>query len=176
MLNNYRAATPAVGACSACKLVFFYSGAGEACLGCGRPPDLILPLTPRTPIATTPNLAPPAPVPERVEPIYFAVKCPHCDNDVHLHITEREISVVSPSLPPPAEEVVVEPPLPSATAPPPGPTLPPWAMTETVGKEQSAGVAEPAPLGSATEVPGPGSQGPGSVGERPAPATMEQVP
>lgn len=75
------------------------------CLVCGGPPThaLALPVYGETsaPAVEAPSGAE-AP-PEEI--ITINVKCPHCDGDVTLAVTEESIAVVSPPIPAPAEEV-----------------------------------------------------------------------
>jgi hypothetical protein len=104
MVNASTPNAPAIGGCLRCHQIFLITDSSAACLICGRPPDLSLPFGRFVPVGEDVELVPAAPAEEPEAPILIAVKCPHCDNDVQLSITDTEISVVSPSPGPPADE------------------------------------------------------------------------
>jgi len=132
MVNQATPSAPAVGGCLRCHQLFLIIDSAATCLICGRPPDLTLPFGP-FPAAGLGVLLGPSPAAEEPEaPILIAVKCPHCDNDVQLSITDTEIAVVSPAPLLPAEEAGPEPPPPTEPAPPPAATTPAPAMAHDV--------------------------------------------
>ena len=174
MVNDLIGPTPAIGGCLQCHQLFLITDTSATCLICGRPPDVWLSFGHLVPVGEDVELAPAAPAGEPEPPILIAVKCPHCDNDVQLSITDTEISVVPPPFAPPADEAAAtESPLPAA-APQPEETPPAPAMAQDVfGKpvegppvslprvESTAGQTA-APVGE-----GQGAAAPGGASEEP---------
>lgn len=144
---------PAIGGCLRCHQIFLITDSSAACLICGRPPDLSLPFGQFVPVGEDVDLVPAAPAEEPAAPILIAVKCPHCDNDVQLAITDTEISVVPPPAAPPVEEAAAEfTPL-SAAASSPEPTPPPPAMAQDVFGNPIEGPPPPAETPAPEEQP-----------------------
>lgn len=105
MVNESTPNAPAIGGCLRCHQLFLITDSSATCLICGRPPDLSLPFGRFVTAGEDVELVPATSAEEPEAPILIAVKCPHCDNDVQLSITDTEISVVPPSPGPPADEV-----------------------------------------------------------------------
>jgi hypothetical protein len=104
MVNASTPNAPAIGGCLRCNQLFLITDSSAACIICGRPPDLSLSFGRFVPAGEDVELVPAGPAEETEAPILISVKCPHCDNDVQLSITDAEISVVPPSPGPPADE------------------------------------------------------------------------
>jgi hypothetical protein len=173
MVNDPTYSPYAVGACLGCRQLFLVVDSGSACQFCGRPPDRTLAFPSLEPVGDDVQVVPPAPAEELLAVIPYTIKCPHCDNDVDLLITDTEISVLPPPAAPPADEAAAtEAPLPAA-APQPADTPPPPAMAQDVFGKPIEGPPEPAPTESTAETPGVAAQASGSVGEGPAPASEE---
>jgi len=127
MVSSSTPNVPAIGGCLRCHQIFLITDASSVCLICGRPPDLTLPFGPIMAAVESLELGLAASAEEPEAPILIAVKCPHCDNDVQLSITDTEISVVPPPPAPPVEEAAPEVLPNSEAAPSPVETPPPPA-------------------------------------------------
>lgn len=110
----------AIGACLSCRSLFLVTYDTPNCLLCGRLPAFTLPFATahpepvEGPETVLEGLPPPAPV------ATWTISCPHCEGDIEVEVTEGEISVRAPFLPPaPPEEPQPEP-APVAPWPPEG--------------------------------------------------------
>jgi hypothetical protein len=132
MVNDVTPTVPAIGACLQCNQVFLVTDTHSSCLYCGKAPSLTLPFGLGHYIDAAVQATVDTESQEPAKPILIGVTCSHCQQTIHLAITDTEIAVVPPPPAPPAEEAVAEVPAPSAAAPPPDePELAP-AMAQDV--------------------------------------------
>lgn len=105
----------AIGGCFQCMNLTLLTADRQVCFICGRPPDCILPfpdtggVVPVPPSLEEPTAAPP------VTAAVYGGKCPHCDGDVLISVTDEAVRIMSPPSSLPAEEAGAE--LPIETSP-----------------------------------------------------------
>jgi hypothetical protein len=129
MVNPSTPSAPAIGGCLRCHQLFLITDGSAACLICGRAPDLSLPFGRVVCTEADAELEPIEPAEELPAAIPYAIKCPHCDNDVQLLISDTEIMVVPPAPLLPVEEAGPD------HAPSPEPASPPAPAPAAAAEE-----------------------------------------
>jgi len=117
--------TVAIGVCLNCNCVFPVHEVQLVCPLCGRAPAVKGYLQGAAGVIQEgggPEVEAGLPA---APPTLISVKCPHCDRDVTLSISDTEISVVSLPPPGPVEEAAAAPPQDPAAAPSPVETAAP---------------------------------------------------